>query len=343
LPFAVAIYSNFRDNINGNLKVHLKTLTLNFYRNISEITNTGLMMKRFWILPILTTLLAGAADAGPVRERLKARLEAKKAAESQVIDVGAISPGARKLTFGYGDHPQQAMDVYIPAKVTSAPVIVMVHGGAWKIGDKTNTGSVENKLKYWLGKGYIFISVNYRLLPDAMAYEQAQDVAAALRYVQSNAASFGGNPDQVILMGHSAGAHIVALLSSNPAMVGANWRGTVVLDSAVMNVPAIMGRRHLGFYDEAFGADKAYWVKASPMDQWTPQAVPMMVVCSSQRKDKPCAEADAFKAKVTKGGGDMIVLPQNLTHEEINRTLGMPGAYTSAVDAFITSRLKPAP
>ncbi|OYW78516.1 MAG: hypothetical protein B7Z26_09650 [Asticcacaulis sp. 32-58-5] len=78
------------------------------------------------------------------------------------------------------------------------------------------------------------------------------------------------------------------------------------------------------------------------MDQWTPQAVPMMVVCSSQRKDKPCAEAEAFKAKVTKAGHDMIVLPQNLTHEEINRTLGMPGAYTSAVDAFITSRLSAA-
>ncbi|MDC7674555.1 alpha/beta hydrolase [Asticcacaulis machinosus] len=343
MPFAVAIYSNSRDKINGNLKESLKTLTLNFYRNISEVTQKGLMMKRFWILPILATLLAGVADAGPVRERIKARLEAKKAVESQVIDVAAISPGARKLTLSYGDSPKQAMDVYVPADARDAPVIVMVHGGAWKIGDKANSGSIENKLKYWLPKGYIFISVNYRLLPEAMAYEQAQDVAAAMRFTQKNATTWGGSPDKIVLMGHSAGAHIVALLSSNPPMVGANWRGTVVLDSAVMSVPSIMERRHLGFYDEAFGADKTYWLKASPMDQWTPKAVPMMVVCSSQRKDKPCVEANAFKAKVTKAGHDMIILPQNLTHEEINRTLGMPGPYTSAVDDFITSRLKPAP
>ncbi|ESQ82419.1 hypothetical protein AEAC466_17515 [Asticcacaulis sp. AC466] len=303
-------------------------------------------MKRFLgsLVVVSLVITAGGVTAGPLRDRLGAkfqdRLQAKQAEESRPIDVQAILPGARKQTLSYGADARQAIDIYTPPNTHDAPVIVMVHGGAWKVGDKANTGSVENKLKYWLPKGYVFVSVNYRMLPDIMAYEQAEDVAAALRYVQSHAGGWGARSDRLILMGHSAGAHIVALLSSNPAMVGQKWAGTVVLDSAVMSVPDLMSHRHLGFYDEAFGADKAYWLKASPMDQWTTAAVPMLVVCSTKRKDRPCDQAKAFQTKVTQAGQAMPLLPQDLTHEEINRTLGLPSAYTLAVDHFVTSHVK---
>jgi arylformamidase len=310
------------------------------------LSKDNAMKRIFFALAILTLVVAAGgvtareATAGPFRERLKERLQAKQAEESRPIDLQSILPGATKQTVSYGADARQAMDIYTPPGVHNAPVIVMVHGGAWKVGDKANTGSVENKLKYWLPKGYILVSVNYRMLPDIMALEQAQDVAAALRFVQGHASAFGGRPDHLILMGHSAGAHIVALLSSNPAMVGQKWAGTVVLDSAAMSVPNIMTRRHLGFYDEAFGADKAYWLNASPIDQWTPDAVPMLVVCSTQRQDKPCDQAKAFQDKVTRAGQVMPLLPQDLTHEEINRTLGLSSDYTSAVDRFITEHLK---
>jgi acetyl esterase/lipase len=241
----------------------------------------------------------------------------------------------------YGADPAQQMDVYTPAGLrgASAPVIVMVHGGAWKIGDKANSGSVENKLKHWLPQGYILVSVNYRLLPDAQALEQARDVARALDWTQEHAASWGGDPRKVILMGHSAGAHLVALLSSKPSMVRQRWAGTVALDSAAMKISETMKGHHPAFYDEAFGADPAYWAQTSPMDQWTPDTVPMMLVCSSRRPDKPCDDARAFQALAQRGGRDMPVLPQALTHADINRTLGLPGAYTDAVDAFIRARI----
>lgn len=303
-------------------------------------------MKRSLVALIVVSLVvtASGVTAGPLRDRLSAkfqdRLQAKQAEESRPIDLQAILPGARKQSLSYGPDARQAIDVYTPPNAHDAPVIVMVHGGAWKIGDKANTGSVENKLKYWLPKGYVFVSVNYRMLPDIMAYEQAGDVAAALRYVQSHAGGWGARPDHLILMGHSAGAHIVALLSSNPALVGQKWAGTVVLDSAVMSVPDLMSHRHLGFYDEAFGADKAYWLKASPIDQWTSAAVPMLVVCSTKRKDKPCDQAKAFQTRVTRAGQAMPLLPQDLTHEDINRALGLHSAYTSAVDHFVTSHIK---
>jgi len=295
--------------------------------------------KTFWIVLALglATATTGTADAQGLFSRQ--RLAAKKAEEERPIDLQAIAPGARKLTESYGADPRQAIDVYIPPKAQNAPVLVMVHGGAWMVGDKANTGSVENKLKHWLPTGFIVVSVNYRMLPDIMAYEQAEDVAHAVAYVQGHAAGWGGDAGKLILMGHSAGAHIAALISSAPDMVGRPWAGTVVLDSAVMDVPAVMQTRHLRFYDKAFGSDPAYWRKASPIDRWTPEAIPMMLVCSTRRPDHPCDAANEFRDKAEKAGKAMPVLPRALTHEEVNRTLGLPGEYTDAVDTFIAKRL----
>lgn len=302
-------------------------------------------LTRLVTLTLAASLAASAADAqiglrGKMRERMMQRLQEKKAEEERPIDLLAIAPGARKLTATYGADPAQAVDVYVPpGALRDAPVIVMVHGGAWKIGDKANTGSVENKLRHWLPKGYVFISVNYRMLPQAMAYTQAQDVAAALRWTQAHAADWGASNHRIILMGHSAGAHLAALLSSKPSMVGQPWAGTVVLDSAAMKISTTMSGRHPKFYDEAFGSDPAGWAQASPMDQWTSSAVPMFLVCSTKRPDKPCDDARAFQVLAKQANVPMPVLPQALTHAEVNRTLGLPGDYTEAVDRFIAERL----
>jgi len=274
-----------------------------------------------------------------LRERMAQRLQDKRVEEARPLDLQAIAPGARKLEVPYGASAKQAIDVYIPPGAKGAPVIVMVHGGAWKIGDKANTGSIENKLKHWLPSGYVFVSVNYRLLPEAMAQDQAQDVAAALRLVQARAGEWGGDPRRIVLMGHSAGAHLAALLSSKPDLVGRPWAGTVVLDSAAMKVSTVMEGRHPRFYDEAFGDDPAGWARVSPMDQWTPAAVPMLLVCSSQRPDKPCDDAQAFAALTARAGVTTPVLPQALSHADINRTLGLPGGYSDAVEAWMTQRL----
>lgn len=288
--------------------------------------------------------VAPAGEAGPLRDRMRERmaqrLQDRQAEEARPLDLQAIAPGARKLEVRYGASAKQAIDVYVPPGAQGAPVLVMVHGGAWKIGDKANSGSIENKLKHWLPRGYVFVSVNYRLLPEAMAEGQAQDVAAAMRLVQARAGEWGGDPKRIVLMGHSAGAHLAALLSARPDMVGRPWAGTVVLDSAAMKVSTVMERRHPAFYDEAFGADPAGWARVSPMDQWTRSAAPMLLVCSSQRPDKPCDEARAFADLTARAGVTTPVLPQALSHADINRTLGLPGAYTQAVDAFIGDVLK---
>ena len=132
----------------------------------------------------------------------------------------------------YGNADLQTMDVYLPRKPqTGMPVIFMVHGGAWRFGDKTARSVVLNKVARWVPRGFILVSVNYRMLPTARLLQQAEDVARALATAQAKAASRGGDPAKFILMGHSAGAHLVALLDADPALAykaGARpWLGVV--------------------------------------------------------------------------------------------------------------------
>lgn len=288
----------------------------------------------------------GDAALDPTGEHLSSADElAAQRPHWKRLNPDSFLPGSRVLTEAYGPHPLQQMDIYLPPLppgTAAAPVIIMVHGGSWKGGDKTNPTVVANKLRHWLPKGYVFVSVNYRLLPDAQALEQAGDVAAAVRMVADNAARWGARADRMVLMGHSAGAHLVALLSSRPGMTGRPVAGTVVLDSAALDIPEVMHRRHSAMYDAAFGSSPAYWATASPATQWTPDAVPMLLVCSTKRPDNPCQMAKAFAAMTERAGRQTQVLPQRLSHMDISDTLGKPGDYTNAVDAFITARLQAA-
>jgi arylformamidase len=241
----------------------------------------------------------------------------------------------------YGEAAEQRMDVYVPADVHDAPVILMVHGGAWRFGDKDSRGVVKNKIARWVPHGFIIISANYRMLPAVGPLEQAFDVARALAFAQSQAVSWGGDPRRFILMGHSAGAHLVSLLSADPSLAtrfGAQrWLGTISLDSGALDVPAIMQASHARLYDKAFGADPAFWNSTSPLHVLTADALPLLAVCSGIRKDRPCRQAQAYADRATSKGVRAEVLQQALNHAEINNHLGLPGPYTDRVERFMAS------
>lgn len=240
----------------------------------------------------------------------------------------------------YGTDARQRMDVFLPAAPQRAPMLLMVHGGAWMVGDKSMSRVVDAKVAHWVGeRGYIVVSINYRMVPQVDVQAQARDVATALATVQARAAGWGGDPSRLVLMGHSAGAHLVALLSTDPARAAAQgagpWRGTVALDSAAIDTVALMSRRHLRFYDRVFGADPASWRSVSPTASLTPRAVPTLVVCSTLRRDDSCGQAKVFVDRARAMGSRSELLPQALDHADVNGELGRPGAYTASVDAFI--------
>ncbi|MFA6628552.1 MAG: alpha/beta hydrolase [Sulfuricurvum sp.] len=284
-----------------------------------------------WAVLALAGLLTLELNAGAIRDMIQKRSEARAASGSQ------NASGAKE--FAYGSDKKQKLDVYLPATPKNAPIFVMVHGGAWKIGDKRMERVVDNKVARWNPKGIIFVSVNYRLLPDADPLKQADDVASALAYVQEHAAEWGGDATKIVLMGHSAGAHLVDLLSSDPTRYPnlKPWLGTVSLDSAAMDIPKVMNGKHYGFYDEAFGTDSAYWESASPQQRLSTSALPMYLVCSTERPDKPCIQAEAFVKAAKSIGVRSEVAPQAKSHKEINEELGLDNDYTHKVEEFIRS------
>lgn len=241
----------------------------------------------------------------------------------------------------YGDDPRQRFDVYPPSGPPSAalaPVIFMVHGGAWVVGDKAARGVVQGKLARWMPRGLALVSVNYRMLPQADPLEQARDVARALAAAQRQAAGWGADGSKFILMGHSAGAHLVALLAASPtlaAQAGTQpWLATVALDSAALDVPQIMQGRHMRLYDRAFGADRSFWTSVSPYHQLARPVAPMLLVCSTLRGDS-CPQARHLADRAAALGSRASVLEQPLSHADINQRLGEEPAYTAAVEAFL--------
>ncbi|MDP3595446.1 MAG: alpha/beta hydrolase [Nitrospirota bacterium] len=310
-------------------------------------------MKHPLFLVLLLVGLLGpftSAFGGPLRDRIEERLESRRAAaqaeDTRELDLGEQSATGMRLPadarierdLPYGTDPQQRLDLYIPAQAKAAPIIFMVHGGAWMIGDKATSGFVSNKVAHWLPKGYILVSSNYRMSKRPNPLEQADDIAQALAFVQTKAPSWGGDPARVLLLGHSAGAHLVSLLAADPRIVtskgGIPWLGTIALDSAAFDLVELMQRKHHGFYDRVFGKDKAFWTETSPYHRLTVAPAPMLLVCSTKRSDA-CPPAQTFASKATELGGKISVLPVDMKHGELNKELGLPSDYTRTIESFM--------
>lgn len=242
--------------------------------------------------------------------------------------------------FSYGSLPDQKMDIYTQGHPAGAPVIFMVHGGGWRNGGKDVSKTVNNKVARWVPEGFVFISINYPMIPDADVAQQAKNVETALAAAQKHAAEWGGNPAKFILMGHSAGAHLVSLINANPepayALGAQPWLGVVSLDSGAMNVVQLMSARHMKLYDNAFGSDPEQWKRLSPFYQMTSKALPWMNVCSTKR-DTSCSQSKAMSDKAATLGVKAALHQEDLTHGEINGNLGLPGGYTAAVESFMAT------
>lgn len=240
----------------------------------------------------------------------------------------------------YGKDADQTLDVYIPADAKDAPVILMVHGGAWRNwGDKADKAEVENKMAHWVTQGFIFISTNFRALPKVGPVIQAKDVEAALLFSQERIREWGGSPEKFILMGHSSGAHAVSLVSSNYSTITGNgiipWLGTVSMDSSAYNIVGRMTPpNHSDFYKEVFGKDPGYWEEASPFYALTDKIPPFLAICST-RSSTACVEGEKFLKKAKSLGTYVEIMPVDLSHGEINYELGKGTCYTSDVDEFL--------
>ena len=149
---------------------------------------------------------------------------------------------AQKLTSNIryinSGHERHVLDVYQPEGAKNLPVVFWIHGGGWQAGDKTD---VQIKPSVFCERGFVFVSTNYRLLPNVEMKELIQDVAKAMKWVHQNISNYGGDHQRVFVMGHSAGAnsppYSVSMIGILPPKVSPSQRSKGASPS--MAIPSI--------------------------------------------------------------------------------------------------------
>lgn len=267
-------------------------------------------------------------------------------------------PGRMTFSYGHLDRgaapaPAQKLDLYLEGIPRSgkAPIVLFVHGGGWSAGDKLS--GAGQKPAFFNRNGIVFVSMNYRLVPEARPTQQAEDVAAALAWLRREAPQYGGDADRIFLMGHSAGAHLAALAALNDNLLATEFlarehvRGVVLLDGAGYDIARQMaastGQSRLrDVYSQAFGEAPEYWKAASPVTYvaGTSTPPPFLVFAIARRADS-VAQSHDLVALLQKAGGkaQFVAVPQK-THVQINRDFGEQGDAVSETALRFISGLR---
>ena len=234
--------------------------------------------------------------------------------------------------------PGRTLDLFLaeqePGDRQPRPVVLFVHGGAWRKGDKSMVG---DKPAAFVGQGYAFASANYRLADTVSPREQAQDVAEAVRWLHEHGGEHGCDPNRIFLMGHSAGAHLVALVSTDETLLkGCDLdltavAGTILLDGAGYDVPRQLEIARLPamreMYVRVFGADAAAQRRASPIEHVAAgKSIPPFLLFHVARRADSREQAEALAAKLRDAGAPAeVVHAADKNHLTLNRELGAAG------------------
>ncbi len=303
-------------------------------------------MRKTTILWIAALAVLGAsiAQAAP-GDRLRARLAQRMGGQSDSND----APQAPlPQTIAYGSDPLQQLDVWRAQGVAGrAPLVMYVHGGGWKRGNKDVAAS-RWAPTHFPAQGYVYASINYRLVPDHTVEDEASDVAHALKALLDRADELGIDRSRVVILGHSAGAHLVALVGTDERYLRAvglsfaNLTGVIPNDGAAYDVPAQMkqsGRLMMQTYTQAFGTDPERQRELSPTHHATAPNAPAFLLIHVQRQDGIAQAGDleaALRRAKTRVARQSFPGDGLSGHAEINRRLGDPDyAATKVVDDWL--------
>jgi acetyl esterase/lipase len=266
----------------------------------------------------------------------------RKAIGERAAASSAPAPGT--VEHAYGADPKQRLDLVKPAGVSKAPALLFVHGGGWAIGDKAHAAG--DKAKWANSKGWAFASANYRLVPQATVESQAADIASAIAWLRSNAAKEGLDPDRIVLMGHSAGAHLAALVGTDPQYLKAAGvpmsviKGVVLLDGAGYDIAQQAAAPHnpvKSRYDAAFGADPKRQAALSPTRQAAAPNVSRWLILPIERRADSQAQSKGLADALNRAGASAsVVAVPDESHGSLNKGLGEAGDFaTEQVEGFL--------
>jgi arylformamidase len=252
---------------------------------------------------------------------------------------------------------KRTLDIYSPAGAKNLPVVFWIHGGGWQAGDKSD---VKIKPQWFMGRGFVFVSTNYRLLPAVDMGTLIRDVAQSLRWVQDHIAEYGGDPSRIVVGGHSAGAQLAAILCTDEKYLkeqGVSFsvlKGCIPVDGDTYDIPAIIETAETRWrahhlppakfgHREKFGNDEAKFRDFSAVYHIAPNKgiAPFLVLYVSINADTNAQAlrlGDALKdAKVPV----QLFGAKDTYHTKLNDDLGLPeDPGTAALAEFVAKVLK---
>jgi len=250
---------------------------------------------------------------------LPARADTPSSAVKEIHDVPYrdAAPGET-----IGNHNK--LDLYLPEGVKDFPVVLIVHGGAWMVGDK-NWDSIPNIARTFVKQGIGAVGVNYRLSPTVQHPTHIKDVADAFAWVHKHIGEYGGQNDKFTIMGHSAGGHLVALLATDESYLKAvglareNIQGVIGV-SGVYHISEIglntIGRRRAGSiegpegtpFQRIFGKDPDAARQASPISHMHAGLPPFLLVYAQDDMPTLALQAMAIDAALKANKCDTTLL-----------------------------------
>jgi acetyl esterase/lipase len=273
------------------------------------------------------------------------------------VSVARAQDIKRDIRYGEPALERQVLDVYSPPGAKNRPVVFWIHGGGWQGGDKSE---IQRKPQAFVEKGFVFVSTNYRLLPAVDMATIVRDVAKSLRWVHDHIAEFGGDPNRLLVMGHSAGAQLAALLCTDDRYIKAEGlslasiKGCVPVDGDTFDVPAIIetaetrrrvhGQAQAKYgHREKFGDDPAKHRDLSAVAHVSGgKGIPPFLILHVGDHPDTSAQAQRLAAVLKDAGIPVTVFAARETfHSKINTDLGLPDdPATKALFTFVAGVLK---
>lgn len=240
-----------------------------------------------------------------------------------------------------GGHARQVLDIHLPKEAKNVPVIFWIHGGGWQAGDKT---SVQLKPKAFTDSGFVFVSTNYRLLPDFPMEAIVADIGSSLAWVHQHIAEFGGDPGRIFVMGHSAGAQLAALVSVDDRILKPHKvplsviKGCVPVDGDTFDIPAIIEtaetRRRVHHLPQAkFGHREKFGNTAEKHRDFSTvthvakgkNIPPFLIMHVADHPDTSAQAARLANSLKAAGITANLYGAKESTHSRINEEIGRPG------------------
>ncbi len=247
------------------------------------------------------------------------------------------------ISYRENGHTRHVLDIYKPTTKSEQrlPVVFWIHGGGWQAGDKSD---VALKPQVLTERGFVFVSTNYRLLPEVTMDVLISDVAASLGWVHRHIAEHGGNPDRIIVGGHSAGAQLAALLCTDQRYLEKenvslkSIRGCIPVDGDTYDIPKIImtaehrqmlygGKMFTFGHRQKFGNDPEKHVDFSAVTHVASgKNIPPFLLLYFAGNPDTIAQAHRLERVLRDAGLDAKAFGKGDTnHSQLNDDLGKPG------------------